>query len=207
MLTIGLTGGIGSGKTTVSQMLADLGAYIMDADKVGHEVLQPGTEVWHDVVAAWGRDILTDGDQIDRRKLGAIVFGDPAELQRLNSISHPRMKKILADRLAALAEAGDAPVVIVEAAILIEAKWHDIVEQVWMTDAPEAVAVNRLQTRNGLTEDQALARIRSQMSAAERATYARVVIDTNCTLGELRAKVEAVWQAIQRDSSAVPARV
>lgn len=207
MLTIGLTGGIGTGKTTVSRMLADLGATIMDADKVGHEVLKPGTEVWHDCVNAWGRDILTDGDEIDRKKLGAIVFGDPAELQRLNSFSHPRMKKIMADRLAELRKQGEVSIVVVEAAILIEANWHDIVDQVWMTAAPEVVAVQRLQGRNGMSEEQALARIRAQLTTEERAKYAQVVIDTNCTLEELQRKLESLWAAVQSSPEQVPARV
>lgn len=207
MITIGLTGGIGTGKTTVSKNLADLGADIMDADKVGHEMLLPHTEVWQDVIDTWGRDLLTEDDQIDRRKLGAIVFGDPAALQKLNSISHPRMKKVMADRLQQLREEGQVPVVIVEAAILIEAKWYDIVDQVWMTDAPENVAVLRLQARNGLAEEEALKRIRSQLTAAERAKYAQVIIDTDCTLDELHAKTERLWRAVQADAGSLPARV
>lgn len=207
MHTIGLTGGIGTGKTTVSRMLADLGAYIMDADKVGHEVLAPHSEVWQDCVNAWGRDILTADEQIDRKKLGAIVFADPAALQQLNSFSHPRMKKILADRLAELRRAGEVPIVVVEAAILVEAKWYDIVDQVWMTDALEAVAVHRLQARNGMSEDQALARIRSQLTAEERGKYAQVIIDTDCTLNELQAKVENLWAAVWRSPEQAPARI
>ena len=207
MITIGLTGGIGTGKSTVSRMLADLGAYIMDADKVGHEMLEPHTEVWHDIVATWGREVLADDDRIDRRKLGGIVFADRAALDKLNSISHPRMKKVMAERLAKLRQAGEVPVVILEAAILIEANWQDIVDQVWMTDAPDAVAVQRLQARNGFSEEQARERIRSQLTAEERGRYAQVVIDTACTLGELRSKVEELWQAVQRDPAGVPARV
>ena len=207
MITIGLTGGIGTGKSTVSQMLADLGAYIMDADKVGHEMLEPHTEVWEDCVATWGREILGEDEKIDRRKLGAIVFADPAALQKLNSISHPRMKKVMAERLEQLRQDGQVPVAILEAAILIEAQWQDIVDQVWMTDAPEAIAVQRLQARNGLSEQQALARIRSQLTAEERGRYAHVVINTDCTLGELRAKVEELWQTVRRDPAQVPARV
>ncbi|HEX2173016.1 MAG TPA: dephospho-CoA kinase [Dehalococcoidia bacterium] len=207
MITIGLTGGIGTGKTTVSKILADLGAYIMDADKVGHEMLLPQTEVWHDIIATWGRDLLTEDDQIDRRKLGAIVFSDPAALQKLNSISHPRMKKVMADRLATLRQEGQVPVVIVEAAILIEAKWYDIVDRVWMTHAAEGVAVRRLQARNGMSEEEALKRIRSQLTADERAKYAQLIIDTDCTLDELHQKTEQVWRAVQSDPASVPSRI
>ncbi|MDP2953025.1 MAG: dephospho-CoA kinase, partial [Chloroflexota bacterium] len=120
MLVIGLTGGIGSGKSTVSGVMADLGATVIDADKVGHQALKPKTPAWHDIVAAFGRGVLKENEEVDRAKLGQIVFSDPKALKRLNAIMHPRMSEMMRERLAALKAEG-VGVVVLEAALLIEA--------------------------------------------------------------------------------------
>jgi len=195
MLVIGLTGGIGTGKSTVSDKLAELGAVIMNADQVGHQAFEPHTEVWKDVVAAYGKDILRPNDEIDRRKLGEIVFNDPEALSRLNKIMHPRMYRMMRDKIEELREQG-VEVVVLEAAILIEAKWTSLVDTVWVTDVPEATVIQRLGNRDGLAEEQILARINSQMPPEERAKYADVVINTDCTLEEVKEKVEELWRGL-----------
>ena len=193
MITIGLTGGIASGKSTVSAMLKDLGAYILDADKVGHQAYEPGTKVWDEVVASFGRDVVAEDGTIDRKKLGPIVFADPEALKRLNAIVHPRMRETIRGILDDLRRKGGVPVAVVEAAVLIEAGWVPLVDEVWVTEAPERVAMERLMNRNGLSAEQAEARIQSQLSNDERRRYAQRVIDTDCTLAEVGAQVSQLW--------------
>ena len=196
MIVVGLTGGILTGKSTVSEMLGERGAVIIDADKIGHKAYLPHTQVWQEVVDAFGSCILKEGNEIDRKKLAGIVFSDPEALARLNSIMHPRMHAMLKDEIERLRGEGVDSVVL-EAAVLIEANWTDLVDEVWVTTAPEETAVKRLQNRGGLTEEQARARIRSQLTAEERAKHADVIIDTNCQLAEVRAKVEELWHRLQ----------
>jgi len=194
MKVIGLTGGIGSGKSTVSQFLAELGAVILDADKVGHEALKPDTEVWREVVAAFGRQILIPGGYIDRAKLGEIVFGKPESLSRLNLIMHPRMYDMVKAQLEGYRRQG-IEVVVLEAPLLIEAGWTSLVDEVWVAVASESTVLRRLQERTGLSRAESLARIRSQLSSEERIKHTDVVIDTDCDRDEVRAKVGELWRA------------
>lgn len=194
MKVIGLTGGIGSGKSTVSRILQELGARILDADKVGHELYRPGTEVWEEVVSAFGRDILKPDGEIDRPKLGAIVFSDPAALERLNQIMHPRMFQRMRQILDEWRNEGVA-VAVLEAAILFEAGWTPLVDEVWVTMASEETVVKRLRAK-GLSPEQVKARLRSQMPVEEKARRAKVVIHNDGSMEELRRQVEAEWQRL-----------
>jgi len=197
MVVIGLTGGILSGKSTISQMLAEKGAVIIDADKIGHEAYKPHTKTWQDLRNAFGESIIKDDMEIDRKKLGEIVFNDPQALARLNEIVHPRMHSMIKEEIERLRGEG-VDVVVLEAAVLIEANWTDLVDEVWAAVAPEEVAVKRLQNRGGLSEEQARARIRSQLSPEERAKHADVIIDTDCELSQVRAKVAELWQRLHK---------
>ena len=199
-IVIGLTGGILSGKSTVSQMLAKKGAVLIDADKVGHEAYLPQSPVWHQVVEAFGKEILQGNGEIDRKKLGQTVFSDRQALERLNRIMHPAMHDMMKERIEQLKRQG-VPVVVLEAAVLIEANWTDLADQVWVTQASEENVIQRLVSRSGLSEAQARARIRSQLSAEERARHAHVIIDTNCTIAEVEAKVNALWEKVKRERS------
>ena len=194
MLTIGLTGGIGSGKSVVADLLQRQGASIIDADRLGHEAYAPHSEAWRRVVEAFGEDILTAEGEIDRRKLGAIVFADAAELERLNAIMHPLMARMVEQRKAQLAADG-VSVAVVEAAVLFEAGWDALVDEVWTTYAPAEVVVERLRQRNGLSEEEARKRINSQMPAAERNRRSDVVVDNAADLATLERAVAALWQA------------
>ncbi len=189
MHVIGLTGGVGSGKTTASKFLQELGAHILDADKVGHESYLPDMPAWKDLIAAFGEDLLRPNQEIDRKKLGAIVFSNPENLAKLNSIVHPRMREMMEQQLEELKGQG-VKLVVLEAAILIEANWQSLVDEVWTTEAPEATVVERLKARNNWTEQQVRDRIRSQMSPQERAAHAQVGIDTDCSLDEMRDRVK-----------------
>jgi len=193
MKVIGLTGGIGSGKSTVSRFLAELGAVIIDADKIGHEAFKPDTEVWREVVAAFGRQILTPSGDIDRKKLGEIVFSNAKALARLNQIMHPRMYDMVKAQLEEY-QRQEVDVVVLEAPLLIEAGWASLVDEVWVTVASESTVLRRLKEQFGLSEQQSLARIRSQLSSEERVKHADVVIYNDGDLDELRAKVDKLWQ-------------
>lgn len=193
---IGLTGGIGSGKSTVSQCLAELGAVILDADKLGHEAYKPDTEAWREVVAAFGNQILTPSGEIDRKKLGEIVFSNPESLSQLNRIMHPRIYDMLKARIEEYRQQ-EVDVVVLEAAILIEADWTSLADEVWVTAAPEARVLERLKKQRGLAEEQILARIRSQLSAEERVKHADVIINNDGELEEVKARVKELWQRLQ----------
>ncbi len=194
MRVIGLTGGLGTGKSTVSQFLQELGAVVLDADRVGHETYLPDTPAWKDLVAAFGREITGPSQEIDRKKLGAIVFSDPAKLKQLNGIVHPRMRDLMEQKLRELDRQG-VDTVVLEAAILIEAGWLSLVDEVWITQAREEIVVERVKARNNWSEEQIKARIDSQLSPEERAKHAQVIIDTNGTLEKVKAQVGAHWNA------------
>jgi dephospho-CoA kinase len=189
---IGVTGGIGSGKSTVTRLLAELGALVIDADKVGHEVFKPGTDAWRDVVATFGKQVLTPAGEIDRKKLGEIVFNNPASLSRLNQIMHPRMSKLVVARIEEYRRQG-VDVVVLEAPLLIEAGWVSLVDEVWVTVVSEPVAVERLRKTRGLAKRQSLARIQSQLTVEERIKHANVVINNDGDLDALRARVRELW--------------
>jgi len=196
MKVIGLTGGIGSGKSTVSQFLAELGAVIVDADRVGHEAFKPDTDVWREVVAAFGRQILTPNGDVDREKLGETVFANPESLLRLNQITHPRIYEMVRVQLEEYRRQG-VSVVVLEAPLLIEAGWSSLVDEVWVTAAPEPTVLRRLKERPGLSEQQSLARIHAQLPSEERIKHADVVINNDGDLDELRVKVKRLWQALR----------
>jgi len=196
MKVIGLTGGIGSGKSTVSRFLSELGAVIIDADRVGHEAFKPDTELWREVVAAFDRQIVTPSGDIDRKKLGEIVFGNAELLTRLNQIMHPRMYDMVKAQIEEYRRQG-VDVVVLEAPLLLEAGWDSLVDEVWVTVASESTVLKRLQERVGLSKEESLARIRSQLSSEERIKRVDVVIDTDCSVDELKARVGEIWDRLQ----------
>ena len=192
MIVIGLTGGIGTGKSEVARFLEELGAVLVSADKLAHEAYRPGTETWQEVVDAFGDGVLLPNGEIDRRKLGPIVFADPGALARLNAIVHPRIYAMAEARIREH-RAGDAPAVVLEGALIIEAGWTPLVDEVWMTAAPEDEVVERLRARGHLPEE-ARARMRTQMPASERARHAQVIIDNAGDKASLRQRVLEVWE-------------
>ena len=199
MFVIGLTGGIATGKTLVSEALRDLGATIINADLVGHEAYLPHTETWQAVVDAFGTGILDDEEQIVRPKLGAIVFSDPSKLEQLNSIVHPRIYAMISDRIDSLKSDG-VTTVVVEAALLIEARWTPLVDEIWVLTSPIEQIYSRL-TGRGMSSDQARARVESQMPQEERVTHADVVIANDGGEAELKSAIKEHWD--QRVASKV----
>ncbi|MFN8642962.1 MAG: dephospho-CoA kinase [Candidatus Binatia bacterium] len=191
--TVGVTGGIGSGKSSAVQILAGLGAAVIDADRVGHEVYAPGTVGFAQVVAAFGANIVGADGAIDRKRLGPIVFADPAALARLNAIVHPLIRDEVGRRIVAARAAGPAPIVV-EAALLIEAKWDALVDEVWLVVARREVIEQRLTAQRGMDPAAVAARMRAQLTDAARQARADVVIDNSGTRDELRAQVERLWR-------------
>jgi dephospho-CoA kinase len=201
MKVIGLTGGIGSGMSTVSQFLAGLGATIIDVDKLWHQALKADAELRQEIVAAFGAEIITPSREIDRKKLGQIVFGNPEALTRLNNLMHPWVYQTVRARLGEYRRRG-VKVVVLELPLLVEVplslkagqpSLSDEVDEVWVTVAPEPVVLKRLKSKSGLSEAEALARIRSQLPSEERLKHADVVIDTDCSLEELEKRVKELW--------------
>ena len=196
MKTIGLTGGIGSGKSTVSQLLGELGAFVIDADKVGHEIYQPGKEAWKQVTAAFGQDILAPDQTIDRKKLGAIIFGSDDARKKLNSIVHPLMFKDIDYRIKEKRADGFTKPIVVEAAILIEANWLPLADEVWLIVTNKNAVIERVASQRGLSARDTEARIASQLSDAERRKYATLVIENDGSLEDLKIKVQQAWNRI-----------
>ena len=193
-MVIGLTGGIGTGKTEVSRMLEDLGAEVVNADLLGHEAYMPQTETWRRIVDSFGEGVLTEGREVDRKKLGAIVFGDAEALQKLNAIMFPRIYQMVEERLEGL-RAGGHEVAVVEAALFVEARWTPLADELWVTAAPEDVVIDRVKARTNLDEDAIRARIHSQMPQEERLGHADVVIENGGSLDDLRERVHQLWNS------------
>ena len=196
MITIGLTGGIGSGKSTASQILGELGAAVIDADKVGHKIYLPDTPAWREIVATFGADVLAPDRTIDRTKLGPMVFSDPAALRQLNAITHGKIFSYIQGQIDYMRDKQATRVVAVEAAILLEAGWRSLVDQLWVVVAEVDVVIARLKVYKHFTEEQARARIAAQLSNAERIAQADQVIWNNTDLPALRQAVKATWQRL-----------
>ncbi len=189
---IGLTGGIASGKSLVSERLVELGAALIDADKVGWETYRQGTETYRAVVEAFGRKVVAPDGEIDRKALGAKVFGDEAQRHRLQEIVWPAIRRLTAAKLDAL-RAQDTQIAVVEAAVLIEADWLDLCDEVWLVTTSPETARARLMGRNGLSEEQAASRLQAQLTNEQRLPFAHVVLENDASLEELKARVDTAW--------------
>ena len=176
MKIIGLTGGIGTGKSEVSKVLTELGAVVLDADKIAHQVYLPQTSTWQEIVDAFGGDILKPNNEINRKKLGDIVFKNTEELNRLNSIVHPRIRDFLKMRIDEEREK-DIPSVVVDAAIIIEADWLSVVDELWVVISDLDNILERLKLRDGLSREAIMARISTQLAQEERMKYETLTID------------------------------
>jgi dephospho-CoA kinase len=195
-MVIGLTGGIGSGKSTAAQMLGELGAEVIDADKVGHKIYLPDTPAWREIVEAFGDGILAADRTVDRTRLGPIVFADPQALQTLNGIMHGKIYAFIQGQIDYIRQKQMAQVVVVEAAILLEAGWRSLVEQLWVVAASVEVVIARLKASKNISEEQARARIAAQLSNEERIAQADKVIWNNHGFPELRQAVEDAWRSL-----------
>jgi dephospho-CoA kinase len=198
---IGLTGGIGSGKSTVSKFLAELGAVIIDADKIGHESYLPDTETWQKLVKTFGKEILAIDNTIDRMKLGTIVFDNPEKLKQFNFIVHPPMFEIARKKIEE-SRKKQSKIIILDAPILFEANWTPLVDEVWVVVANEATVLRRAVARTGLPEEQIRARINAQMSNEERIKQANAIIRNDGTTEDMRKQVKKLWDNLNDNDCA-----
>ena len=193
---IGLTGGIGAGKSMAAAFLTELGARVIDADRIGHEVYRPGSEGFARVVEAFGPGVVGADGAIDRRALGALVFADPAARARLNALVHPLIAAEVGRRIAAArAEGFDGPLVV-EAAVLLEAGWRPLVDRLWVVSTQREHAIARVMAARGLTREEVERRLDAQTSDAERRRHADLVIENDGSPAALRAAVEAAWRTL-----------
>ena len=197
MLKVGLTGGIGAGKSEVSRLLVEHGAVLIDADRIAREVVAPGTPGLAAVVEAFGADVLTEDGSLDRPKLGSIVFADPDRLAVLNSIVHP----LVGARSRELEEAAAEDAVVVhDVPLLTENALAPLYDVVVVVDAGPETQLDRLVRLRGMTEEDARARMAAQATREERREIADIVIDNDVPLDELRRRVKDVWDELVRRS-------
>jgi dephospho-CoA kinase len=194
VLRVGLTGGIGSGKSEVSRRLAAYGAVVIDADQIAREVVEPGTEGLAEVVAAFGPEVLTPDRALDRARLGDIVFADPELRGKLNAIVHPRV----ASRMAELERDAAGSIVVHDVPLIAENGRAGAYDIVVVVDAPPKVQAERLIRRRGMTREQAMARMAAQASREQRLAIADIVIDNSGSLAELDRQVGDLWAELRR---------
>ena len=190
MTIVGLTGGLGAGKSTVASIAARLGAAVINADKLGHEVYAPGTPEHREVIEAFGSKVQADDGTINRRTLGEIVFADRSLLDRLNSIVWPGIRTKAQEAFERFREARSNDVLILEAAVLLEAGWEKLVDEVWVVTAAKKVRAQRTMQRDDVSESAALRQLRSQTAEHEHLAVADVVIENHGSIDELRNAVE-----------------
>ncbi len=204
-LLVGLTGGVGTGKSMVSRMLRDLGCLIIDADLLAREVVEPGEPAYDKIVAEFGKQILETDGRIDRKKLGALVFADPAKRKRLEEFTHPEIRQRQAGILAELLTEGFEGLVIFDAALLLETGGAKNMDRVIVVYASEATQLRRLMLRDNLSEAEAREKIRSQMSLSLKVKQAHYVVDNSGTREETDRRVREVHQALLADLAALQA--
>jgi dephospho-CoA kinase len=191
---IGLTGGIATGKSTVSAMLRALGARILDADEIAREVVEPGTPGLSEIAERFPGVVAGDG-RLDRAALGALVFANEGERRALNAILHPRIQEAFIEKTQRLASEG-IELVIYDAALLIENALHQVMDGVILVIAPMGAQITRLVQRNGLSEQEARARIAAQLPLSEKQRHATWVIDNGGSVEATRLQVERLWAEI-----------
>jgi dephospho-CoA kinase len=198
MKTIGLTGGIGCGKSTIAGLLAELGAIIIDADKIGHDLLGTDKQVRDQVVLAFNHRILSTDGSVNRKKLAKIVFTDYNALSRLNQIIHPMIYRVVKTQLGQYRDQ-ESKVVVIEAPLLIEANWIKMVDAIWVVTATKANVLKRFE-KTEISHEEIMARIHSQLTDDEQIKMADVVIKNNYSFTELKLEVNRLWQDLQFDS-------
>lgn len=195
-MKIGLTGGIASGKSTAARYLEQLGAHVIDADRLGHRAYEPDTPAFAQVVATFGPQVVSADGTIDRKALGASVFGAPEKLKQLTDIVWPQIRRMAEAEMAAALAADPSRVVVLEAAVLFEAGWQDAVDEVWAVVVAPEVAIERACARDGLAAEAVQKRIDAQMTNDERRSRADVVIDNTGNAETLLARIDREWLRI-----------
>lgn len=197
MYRIGLTGSIATGKSTVTNMLKELGAFVIDCDKTARDVVAPGTRGLAKIEAAFGKDAIGADGSMDRVYIGDLVFRNPEMKKRLENILFPLIFEVLDEELLRLEREGATPVVFLDMPLLYEVKYDSYVDEVWLVYVPFEVQLSRLMKRNGYTKEEALLRIHSQISVDKKKSLAQQVIDNSGTLEDTKEQVRSLWERLQ----------
>jgi len=198
MLNVGLTGGIACGKSTVAEMFVRLGAYLIDLDKLAHEVQEPGAPAWQKIIDYFGDDVLGRDQKIDRNKVAAIVFNHPEKLKALNDIVHPCVYEEWQARLKKI-EAGDArAIVLSDIPLLFEARMQSLFDLTIVVMIPPEEQIVRLMARNGMTKEDAQKRIKNQMPIGDKVGMADIVINNQSSIADTQKRIQEVWQELIR---------
>ena len=193
MFVIGLTGGIGSGKTEVTLVLRELGAVVIESDKVAHMSYRPGTDGYDEIIEQFGKEVLDDSGVIDRGKLGGLVFAGPDLRIRLENIVWPAVRSWITERLIKEKERG-TKIIVIEVPKLFEAGWEDLADAIWTVEAPSDVIAQRVNVRSSLSETEKNARVQAQITRVERAERADLVIENSGELADLRERITDLWR-------------
>lgn len=199
ILRVGLTGGIASGKTTVAGFMAEMGAYVLDADRIAHEVMAAGGSAHHAVVDRFGERILAPDGDLDRAALARLVFSDPSERESLNAIVHPKVIAETERRLERYRISGHSPIAVVDAALLVESGYYKRYDRLVVVRCGRDAQIQRLRSRSGLSPEEAVARIESQAGLEEKLSVADYIIDTDATIRETRRETEQVYARLLQD--------
>ncbi|NPV27589.1 MAG: dephospho-CoA kinase [Firmicutes bacterium] len=204
MRVIGLTGGIATGKSTVAEILRQLGAVVLDADQIAREIVAPGQPAWREIVDYFGPEVLRSDGTLDRPVLGQRVFADPVARQKLNAITHPQVRAEFERQLARLRQESLDRVVFLDVPLLIEAGMNDLVDEIWVTAVDEQTQLKRLMERDGLSEAAARQRIASQMPLAEKVKVADRVIDNRGSITDTVSQVRKLWRELGQTEENTP---
>ncbi len=193
MFVIGLTGGIGTGKTELTHVLRELGAVVIESDKVAHLSYRPGTDAYEDIIDQFGREILDESGVIDRAKLGGLVFAVPELRIHLEMIVWPAARSWIEERLMQEKERG-TKIIVIEVPKLFEAGWDDLADAVWTIEAPSDLIAQRVNIRSNLGEAEKNARVKAQITSGERAERADLLIENTAKLADLREQITNLWR-------------
>lgn len=199
MKVIGLTGGIGSGKSTVSRMLRGLGAKIIDADQVAREVVEKGKPALKEIAETFGEDTLLEDGTLNRKKLGSIIFSDEKKRLKLNEITHPRIIEEINDQIEKCKEDKCTDLIVLDCALLFEMNMEDMVEESWLVSLDRETQIRRIMARDELSKNDAENRVNAQMSLSEKAEKATRIIDNSSAVNETHKQVMEIWNEAVRE--------
>jgi len=200
MVIVGLTGGLGVGKTTIAGMFLDCGAKVIDADQLARDVVKPGKPAWKDIIKKFGAAVLYSDNTVNRQSLAQIVFHNPSQLKILQDIIHPRVAREQAKRAKTICQNFPHAIILYDAALLIEAGAHQRMDHVIVVKADRATQIARVAHRDGLTKAEALRRIRVQMPLRQKLHYADTVLDGSWTRSRLRPVVQSLYRTYQQEA-------
>ena len=198
MLIVGLTGGVATGKTAVSQVLREEGAYIIDADQIARELVQPYKPAWNEIVRAFGKEILQEDRSIDRKELADKVFADPEQREVLNQILHPRIKEEITRRAREIGQKDPEAIVVIDAPLLVELGMHHNVDRLIVVTSTQMQQVERLKKRDGRSTEEALGLLSSQMPVEEKAKLADFVVRNEGSLEEMKKRAKEVFKELKQ---------